>query len=414
MPVFEYKGFDAKGAAVKGVFEADNAKTARTKLRRQGVFPTDIKEQTTQATSGKGLNVEIDVAAWFEYISTRDVATMTTQLSTLLGASVPMGESLAALVDQTEKKKLRVILAKIRERVNEGSTLADALSDHPKVFDELYISMVRAGERTGSLADVLKRLSTFADAQVKLQGQIASAVAYPALMSLIGIAMIIGLFIGVIPRIRGLFESLGGEDQLPLLTRVVFFFGDFLVSYWWLPPIFVFAAIEAWRRWVKTKAGRDRWDRILLGLPILGKVNRLVAVSRFARTLSTLLLSGVPILSALAIVRDVVGNTQIANAVQAAAANIQEGQSIATPLKESGQFPPMVTHMISIGERTGELERMLGVVSDSYDSQVEATMNGLTSILGPLLIMVMGGIIFVVALGLLMPMMNISSMIRNG
>jgi general secretion pathway protein F len=413
MPVFEYKGFDAKGGAVKGVFEADNAKTARTKLRRQGVFPTDIKEQTSQATTGQGLNTEIDVAAWFEFISVRDVATMTTQLATLLGASVPMGESLAALVDQTEKKKLRVILAKIRERVNEGATLGDAMADHPKVFDELYISMVRAGERTGSLADVLKRLAVFADAQVKLQGQIASAVAYPALMSIIGIVMIIGLFIGVIPRIRGLFESLGGESQLPLLTRVVFFFGDFLVSYWWLPPIFVFAAFEAWRRWVKTKAGRDRWDRILLVLPILGRVNRLVAVSRFARTLSTLLLSGVPILAALAIVRDVVGNTIIAAAVQAAAANIQEGQSIATPLKESGQFPPMVTHMISIGERTGELERMLSVVSDSYDSQVEATMNALTSILGPLLIMVMGGIIFIVALGLLMPMMNISSMIRN-
>jgi general secretion pathway protein F len=199
MAVFEYKGLDKAGAAVSGVIDADTPKTARARLRRQGVFPTEVKEQTGKATEGTGLNMQIDVSQYLEFVTARDIANITNQLAVLIGASVPMAESLAALVDQTEKNKVRVVLSKVRERVNEGATLADAMSDHPKVFDDLYVSMVRAGERTGALAEVLDRLAKFADASVRLQGQVVSALAYPVLMALVGVFLMVAIFVGRAP-----------------------------------------------------------------------------------------------------------------------------------------------------------------------------------------------------------------------
>lgn len=413
MAVFEYKGFDGGGTAVSGIIDADNAKTARTRLRRQGLFPTEVKEQTGKGTTGQGWNREIDVAQYLEFITKRDIAIVTAQLAVLIGASVPMAESLGALVEQSEKNKLKVVLSKIRERVNEGATLADALSDHPQVFDELFVSMVRAGERTGSLGEVLDRLSKFADASVKLQGQVVSALAYPVLMGFVGAAMLTAIFVGVLPQVRTMFKSFGGEENLPMVTKVVFFFGDLFVGWGWLLPAIAVMLYTGFTRWVATPVGRLRFDTFKLKVPGFGRMNRLVAVSRFARTLGTLLLSGVPILQALSIVRDVVGNVVIADTITAAAANIQEGQSIARPLQDSGQFPPMVVHMIKVGERTGELERMLTLIADAYDDEVENAVKAVTSLLGPLTILLMGGIVFIVALGLLLPMQQLSSSIKG-
>jgi len=340
MPVFEYKGFDARGGAVTGVIDADSSKVARVRLRKQGVFPTEVKEQTGEAVKGSGLNREIELSQYLEFITARDISNMTAQLSVLINAAVPMSEALGALVDQTEKNKLRVILSKVRERVNEGSTLADAMSDHPKVFDHLYVSMVRAGERTGALGVVLKRLSKFAEESVKLQGQIVGALAYPALMAIVGIGLMFVIFVGVLPQMRTMFSSFTGKQgdaALPMLTRVVFFVGDMLVGWGWLvPPVAILIGV-VFQRWLATPAGRLRFDTWKLTMPAFGRMNRMVAVSRFCRTLGTLLISGVPIISALGIVRDVVGNVVIAEAIQGATVSIQEGQSIARPLKESGQ-----------------------------------------------------------------------------
>ena len=414
MAVFEYKGLDGGGKAISGIIDADTAKMARGRLRKQGLFPTEIHEQSEGGTRrGESiLDMQIDVAKYFQFVTRRDVSTMTTQLSVLVGAHVPMAEALAALVDQTEKEKLKVILSKVKEKVNEGMPLADALAEHPKVFDTLYIQMVRAGEKSGALDQVLARLATFADGQVKLQGQIISAMAYPILLGMVGFAILMFLFLGVIPRIRGLFDSLPGGDDLPFITDMVFFFGDLLVGWWWAVPVVVIGSAVGFRRWVGTESGRDRWDRFKLRVPIFGRMNRLIAVARFCRTLATLLVSGVPIVSALNIVEKVVGNVHIASAVNNANVAIMEGASIASPLKSSGQFPPLVTHMIGIGERTGELERMLTVVADSYEDQVEATISAMTSLLGPVMILAVGGTVFVIAMGLLTPMMNISQMIK--
>ncbi|MEQ1569379.1 MAG: type II secretion system F family protein [Myxococcota bacterium] len=415
MAVFEYKGLDGGAKPINGIIDADSVKAARVRLRKQGLYPTEIREQHGKATRrGESiLDTQIDVQKYLQFISRRDISMMTTQLSTLVGAHVPMAEALAALVDQTEKEKLKVILSKVKEKVNEGSALADAMSDHPKVFDTLYVQMVRAGEKSGALAEVLKRLAAYADGQVKLQGQILSAIAYPILLGIVGTLILLGLFLGVIPRLRDMFDAMpGGQEALPLITRVVFFVGDLLVVGWWLIPIMPFVLLFSFRWYVGRAAGRARWDKFRLKVPLFGHMNRLVAVSRFCRTLSTLLVSGVPILSALQIVEAVIGNTVIAETVAKAANNIREGQSIAVPLKASGEFPPLVTHMIAIGEKTGELERMLTTVADNYEEQVEGTITAMTSLLAPGMIMLIGGIVFVVALGLLTPMMNISSMVK--
>lgn len=415
MAVYEYKGLDGAGKAVAGIIDADTAKIARVRLRKQGLFPTDIREQQEGATrrGDSLLSTEIDLQKYLQFITTRDISVMTTQLSTLVSAHVPMAEALSALVDQSEKEKLKVILSKVKEKVMEGSSLGDAMAEHPKVFSELYVQMVRAGEKSGALDEVLKRLASYGDAQVKLQGQIFGAIAYPIILGIVGILILVGLFVGVIPGIRDMFDSMpGGSANLPIITKVVFFMGDLLVGWWWAGIVLAAGAVVLFRRWVATTSGRSRWDRMRLRIPIFGKVGRLVGVSRFCRTLSTLLVSGVPIIAALDIVESVIGNVVLAEAVKKCGENIAEGQSIALPLKASGEFPPLVTHMIAIGEKTGELEKMLTIVADAYEDEVEATITAVTSLLGPMMIMSIGGMVFLVALGLLTPMMNISSMVH--
>lgn len=409
MGVYEYKGLDKVGKATAGLVDADNAKAARIKLRRQGVFPTDLHEQRKGSTiRGSGLNIEIDFSQYLQFVSKRDISVLTRQLATLLGASVPLAETLTALVDQTEKSKLKVVLSDVKEKVTEGTPLADALAAHPAYFDDLYVHMVRAGERSGALSAVLKRLAVFSEGQVKLQGKVLGALIYPALMGLVGTGILFGLFLFVVPKMRGLIEDYGGEDGLPYVTQLVFLVGDTLTSG---GIILVAAALAAAfvgvRRYIRGQ-GKRRWHQFLLRLPVVGMLNRKVAVSRFCRTLSTLMVSGVPIISALQIVKDVVGNVVMQEAVQTAIENITEGQSIATPLKASGQFPPMVTHMIAIGERTGELEAMLTNVANAYETEVESTVEGLTATVGPAMIVLMGGVVFVIALGLLLPLMNIT------
>ena len=405
MAVFQYKGLDGDGTAVAGIVDAENSKAARAKLRKQRTFPTDMWEQ--KGGKGKGLSIEVNFAKMFERVSVKDVSALTGQLSTLVGAGIPIVEALTALIDQVEKPKIESMLRDVREQVNQGATLADALRKHPAIFPDLYVNMVSAGETSGALEIVLIRLTEFMEAQVRMQGKLVAALTYPALMGGVSSLIIVGLFVGVIPRIKSIFDSFGGT--LPLITRIVMHTSDFMIGYWYLILGFLIGMTILFFRWVKTKAGRRRWHGWLLSWPVLGNVNRKVAVSRFCRTMSTLLDSGVPILSALGIVKTIVGNDIIADAVAAAATNISEGQSVAVPLKESGQFPPIVTHMIAIGERTGELEPMLAKVADSYDQEVERTLEALTSILEPIMIVVMGGIVAVVALSILLPMLTMSS-----
>ena len=410
MAVFEYKGFDAGGKAVNGVIDAEAARVARSKLRSQGLFPTDLTEQQAGpgATKGKGLSVEVDFSKYLERISVQDVATMTQQLSTLVGASIPMVEALTAMIDQVEKPKLRVILADVRDKVREGSTLADAMKPHNEVFDDLYVNMVRAGEASGALDTVLTRLAEHTEALVRLRGKLIAAMIYPVLMSGVGVAIVLGLFVFIIPKIKRVFDSFGSE--LPWITEFLLSFSDFMVAFWWVIGLAMGGAAYFIRRWKKTEAGALKWDQMSLRMPVFGRIIRVVAVARFCRTLATLLDSGVPILNAMKITSTVVQNQVLCDAIDEAARNVTEGQSLAVPLKASGHFPPLVTHMIAIGERTGELESMLGKVADAYEAEVETTVETLTSLIEPILILAMGGVVAFVALAILLPMLNLSSL----
>ncbi|MCP4808417.1 MAG: type II secretion system inner membrane protein GspF [Proteobacteria bacterium] len=411
MAVFEYQGFDSGGKAVKGIIDAEGVKSARSKLRKQGVFPTDIDEQSSGrgATKGKGLNVEIDFGKLFGGgVSVGQISTMTSQLSTLVGAGIPMVESLTAMIDQVDNESLRIILAEVRDKVNEGDSLAKAMKGYPHVFGDLYINMVSAGETSGALDVVLQRLTEYTEASVKLRGKIISAMIYPVLMSFVGIAIVGGLFIFVIPKIRKIFDSFGAD--LPFVTDVLLGISDFASAWWWTALFIVPGTYYGYWRWKKKPENLEKRDRFILWLPLFGRITRIVAVSRFCRTMSTLLASGVPILTAMTIVARVVENKVIEKAVNDAARNVTEGQSLAVPLKASGQFPPMVTHMIAIGERTGDLEPMLEKVADAYEQEVDNTVNALTSLLEPILIIGMGGVVAFVALAILLPMLNLSSL----
>ncbi len=411
MPVFEYVGFDGAGKAIKGVLDADSAKSARSNLRKRGLFPTEVHEQKAGTVRGSGLSIEIDFQRFFQRVSPQDLATLTSQMSTLVGANIPMVEALAALTEQTENPKLKSTLTDVREKVNEGSTLAKALRAHPTVFDDLFVNMIDAGEQSGALELVLQRLSAYTEASVALRGKLVSAITYPILMLVVSSGLVLGLFTFVIPRIKRIFDSFG--KALPIITQILFGISNFIINYKWFLIFGTPLVIWGVRRWVRTPKGRAWWHRTQLKLPVFGPLNRIVAVSRFCRTLGTLLVSGVPILTALGIVRSVVGNDVIAAAVDAAGKNIAEGQSIAVPLKQSGEFPPIVTHMITIGEKTGELESMLTKVADAYDSEVENTVNSLTSLLTPILTIFMGLVVAVIALGILLPMLQLSSAVSH-
>jgi general secretion pathway protein F len=410
MAVYEWVGMDGAGKSAKGIIDADSPKSARQRLRKAGKFPTEVWEKKEGATRGAGLNVEIDFSKYFQRVSPQDLATLTSQLSTLVGAGIPMVEALTALVDQTENQKLKAVLVDVRQRVNEGASLARAMRNHPTVFTDLFVNMVDAGEQSGALDLVLERLTQYTESQVALRGKLIAAITYPILMMCVSGALVLGLFTFVIPRIKRIFDSF--DEGLPLITSVLFTVSNAVTGYWYLFLILAIVAAWGWNKWVRTPKGRHWWHQRLLRLPVFGAINRLVAVSRLCRTLATLLTSGVPILTALSIVKTVVGNDIIAAAVDAAGKNISEGQSIAGPLRASGEFPPIVTHMIAIGEKTGELETMLGKVADAYDSEVENTVNTLTSLLTPILTLMMGGVVAVIALGILLPMLNLTSVVR--
>jgi general secretion pathway protein F len=409
MPVFEYKAFDSAGKAVAGIVDADTAKVARGKLRRQGIFPTEVHQQKAGvATKGQGLNVQVDFSKYFQRVGSKDIVALTSQLSTLIGASVPMVESLSAIIDQVENPALRLVLVQVRDEVNQGSSLAAALKKHPKIFSDLYCNMVAAGEQSGAMDVVLKRLAAFTESQEKLRSKVVASLTYPVLMGGVALLVVVGLFVGVIPKMRRIFDSFG--EALPWITRAILFISDTTLNYWWAMLLVVAVAVVGFRKWLATPNGRKRSHAWALKAPIFGRMNRMVAVSRFCRTLSTLLDSGVPILTAVAIVQTVVENDVLAEAIGNAGKNIREGQSIAGPLKESGEFPPLVTHMIAIGERTGELEPMLAKVADAYDSEVDNMLAALTSLLEPILIVVLGGVVAVVALSILLPMLNMSNL----
>ena len=411
MPAFEYKALNAKGTKVSGVIDADNAKVARTQLRKQSLFPTEVKEEASgSATQGSGLNFEVDFSKMFQRVSSQELAEMTSQMETLLRTSIDITETLQILSEQTENKMLQLALVEIRDQVRKGETLSSAMAKHPKIFNNLYVSLIEVGQETGKLDAILGRLREYTGKMVDLQQKVIKAVSYPLLATIISGSVVLGIFVGVIPRIAKLFDSFGAT--LPLSTRIVLGISNFLVYRWYVLVIIAGLIAYGFPKWYKSKKGRKQFDTLLLKTPFFGNLFRMIATSRFSRTLSTLLKGGLTLADALPIAQNVLGNAVLEEVVQKATENIIKGYNFADPLAESGQFPPLLVRMIAVGERTGEMEHMLVEASDAYDQRVDTRLNSLASVIEPFMMVGLGGIVLLIGGSVLLPLLNMSALAR--
>ncbi len=412
MPVYAYRGFNAAGRAIGGIVDADTPKGARQKLRREGIFPTELVEQQRQVAKRAATESTTwqSFTRYFERISPEELALLTRQLATLVGARVPLVDSLSALIEQSEHARTKRILSQVREQVTEGSSLADALKAHPRVFSDLYVNMVRAGEASGALEAVLLRLADYTESYAQLRSKVRSALTYPTLMAITGAAILMFLLAYVVPKITKIFAE--NQATLPLMTRILLAVSGFAQEYWWLMVFALLTAGVSVQMSRRTEAGRLRFDRYMLAIPYLGTLFKKVALARFARTLATLLKSGVNLLTALDIAKNVVNNSLLSRAIEEARESIREGQSIAPPLKKSGLFPPMLVHMIAVGERSGELENMLSKAAEAYDNDVSTSVATITSVLEPMMILFGGAVVLFIVLAILLPIFEMNQLVR--
>src|SRR5262249_4291459 len=410
MALWAYKGIGANGKSVTGAREADSPKMLRIMLKRDGILVTDVSEaragKSAGAAHGKGLRREVDLGSLLGGIKKAEVATFTRQLATLLKAGIPLAESLGALFDQIDNPKLRTIVGEVRSKVNEGSSLADAMGKHPKGFEGVYVSMVRAGETAGNLDDVLVRLADFGEAQAKIRSKVTGPMIYPAIMAPIATIVMTILMVAVVPKITTIYEDT--ERQLPWNTVLLITVSNAIGEYYYMIPILAIALGWGFRRWVRSPGGRRTWDAFVLRLPLVGKLARQIAIGRFARTFGTMLASGVPLLRALDTSQEILGNVTLEKAIEGAREQIQQGASIAVTLKKTGHFPAVVTHMIAVGERAGQLEQMLRNVADAYDAETDMKLARFTTVLEPLMIVAMGGAVAFIVFSILMPILDMN------
>lgn len=405
MAIFSYKGLDKTGKEIKSTLNSENMNAAKQRIKSMGIMLTEIKEETaiSEKKGGKSFSFSSGV-------SISDLALMTRQLATLLKAKIQVVEAFSALMDQTDHPKLKIVLSEIRQKVNEGSSLASALSDYPDIFNNIYVNMVEAGETSGTLEIVLLRLADFTESQMRLKNKVQSAMTYPVIMMVIGTLMIGIIFVLVIPKLTKIFIT--RKMELPLATKICVWISDFLSGYWWALIIAVVFGFIGLKKYIATEKGRAQFDSLTLKLPIVGEIVMMVNVSRFCSTLATLLQSGVPILPSMRIVANLIANVHMKRAVEEARTSISEGASITGPLVKSELFPPMVTHMIKLGEKSGELEPMLKIVSENYEDQVNAKLSGLTSVLEPIMMIVLGLVVAFIVFAVVVPMMDLNSLKR--
>ena len=420
MPVYEYKGLNAQGKVVKGVREADSPRALKALLKKEGIFLTELYEEKVgrgskqvggQQKSGSLLSKEVDFKKYFQRVKAQEIAFFTRQLATLLRAGIPLIEALSALAEQTTNEKFKRVLSQIKDQVNEGSSLADALKNHSKIFSSLYINMVRAGESSGTLEIVLQRLADHTEAQLALRRKIVGTLTYPAVMLVFSILIIFVLMTVVVPKMTQLFEDINAT--LPTATKILIGISDFASSYWFVYIPLLALGIFFLRRYIRSEEGKKKFDQFLLKLPIFGELFKMIATSRFTSTLATLLSSGVPMLTALEIAKSVIGNYVFEQVIEKARDDVREGESLAKPIKESGLFDPLVSHMISVGEKSGELESMLQHVSKAYEEQIEAKINQLTSLLEPLILIFMAAVVGFVVVSIMLPIMQLNSAIQG-
>jgi general secretion pathway protein F len=408
MPVYEYIGLNSSGKSMKGILDADSAVVARQKLRGTGIFPVEVKEALSRP---EGLpSGPVSILSLLKRVKPGEISAMTRQLSILLGAGIPLVKSFETLISQITNSMLRKIMARIKESVNQGNSLAFSLSQHPKIFSNIYINMVHSGETSGSLDVVLDRLAEFGEHQQALRGRFKAALIYPIFISLIGTLVLFFLITFVIPNITQIFSEM--HQTLPLPTIVLISVSHFLKSFWWVALLTLFSIVVIIRQLVKRPRGHYLWDEAKLRIPVIGPINQKIALARFGRTLSSLLQNGVPLISSLQIVRNIVNNILIARVIDAASDEIRAGKSMHGSLAQSRWFPSMAVQMISVGEQSGELETMLNKIADAYEREVESHIIALTSMLEPVMILIMGLIVLFVVISILLPIFEMNQMIH--
>jgi general secretion pathway protein F len=407
MPVYEYTALDRAGKNIAGIIDADSTVAARQKLRASGKYPVQVKE--TAAKEKTEAAVDFSLPSLFNRVNPDDVHALTRQLATLLNAGIPLVGALDALMEQTTSPALKKIIAQIKESVNEGNSLTVSLTRHPKLFSNIYINMVRAGEASGSLDVVLERLAEFGEHQQALKGRFQAALVYPVFMAIIGTGVLFFLLSFVVPNLTQIFTEM--KQVLPLPTTLLIWFSGFMRSYWWAIIFLIVAILLGVREFIKKPKGRYMWDTLKLRLPVIGQINRKIALSRFGRTLGSLLQSGVPLITSLQIVRNIVNNVLIGEVIDETMEDIQAGKSLNYALSRSIWFPPVFRQMVSVGEQSGDLEGMLHKIADAYEREVETRITGMTALIEPIMILLMAVIVGFIVISILLPIFEMNQMI---
>jgi general secretion pathway protein F len=408
MPVFEYTALDARGKTTSGIIDAEGALAARQKLRTSGIFPVSVKE--TYESAPKKESSSISLSSRFSRVKPVEVAMMTRQLATLVGAGFPLVSALDALVPQTKSHGFKKIMAQIKNLIIEGNSFAQALSKYPTTFSTLYTNMVRAGETSGTLEIVLDRLADITEKQQALMNRIQTALAYPIFMLIFGTLVLFILLIYIVPSFTSIFADM--NQVLPTPTRLLIFLGEFFKAYWWGLFIVIGIIWFFFNRVKNTDKGRYWIDKTILAIPLTGNSARKLAVARFARTLGSLLENGVSMLVALDIVKNIAGNILISEAVETAAIEVGKGQGLGAALSGRGIFPQLSIQMILVGEQSGALEKMLTKIADVFENEVETSIMRLTSYLEPVMILVMGICVLFIVLSICLPIFEMNQLIH--
>lgn len=403
MPVFEYQALAKSGKRVNGVIDAESVSAARRKLREQDIYTTEMTEQFGKEKAafsfGSGTRIKL-----------REIAMMTRQLAVLLQAGMPLVESLGAVMDQTANPALKKVVFDVRDKVNTGARLADSMNAHSKVFGDLYTSLVRAGEESGALEQVLYRLADMLETQLRLRSRVTAALAYPIIMAIFGTSVIFFLMAIVVPKITSVFAA--KEQELPAPTKIMMAMSHFLSNYWYVLIFAIAAIIFLFRFWVSRPEGRRQWDGLKMKLPLFGKLYMQVVAARFARTLGTMLQSGLTMMTALDVVKTVLQNRVMEAAMEDVKAGVRRGLNLAEPMKQTGFFPPMLIQMTELGQRSGTIETMLLKVSDTYEEEVQNTLDALVSLLEPAMIIVMGMFVGFLVMAIMLPLLEMSSKVQ--
>ncbi len=405
MAAYEYIALNADGREQRGVLDGDSARQVRQLLREQSLLPVTVTEISDAEPPRRMLRFSFGTR-----IGATDLALLTRQLSTLVRSGIPLEEALLAVSQQSEKARVKSVIAGVRSRVLEGRTLAEGLGAFPRVFPEIYRATVSAGEQSGHLDAVLERMADYTENRQVLQQKIRNAMVYPILLTVVCLG-IVGVLLGyVVPEVVRVFEA--GDRELPILTRLLISASDFLRAWWWLLAAIVAAGAWMMRRWLREPAARYRFDRFILGLPLVGRIARGNNAARFARTFAILTASAVPVLEALRIAGEVVINAPMRQAVQDAAVRVREGAPIARSLGASKLFPPMLVHLVASGETSGQLESMLQRAADNQERELDGVVNTAVGILGPVMILIMGVFVFMIVIALLLPIFQLNQLVR--